>query len=109
MLLKKRVEPTTLTYADLDIPSVQDFDYSTYVRVLNYVYISRIGAGIVELGLLATLRRDPGAQGHSAPSTTSIGDRKKHLTSTPTQTSQYNPSTGMILQNSSSYRGSIID
>ena len=30
MVSKKKIEPTTLTYEDLGIPSVQDFDYQNY-------------------------------------------------------------------------------
>ena len=35
MVSKKKIEPTTLTYEDLGIPSVHDFDYQNYQRVLR--------------------------------------------------------------------------
>lgn len=68
--MKRRSDLQLLTYEELGIIPVTDFDYSRYL-------FNRIGAGIVGLDLQATSPKVHGALVHYAQYITSIGVRKR--------------------------------
>lgn len=49
----------TLTYEELGLIPIKDYDYKTYEKV--NIFIFRIGADIVEVAIRATLLKDLGA------------------------------------------------
>lgn len=69
----------TLTYEELGIPAIKDFDYPNYDKVKFPLF--RIGAAIVAVDIQAILPKDLGDQKLSALSTISAGSKIKLLTS----------------------------
>lgn len=65
-----------LTYEEIGILPIKDFDYINYDKV--YLILFRIGAVTVEVATRATSPKDHGAQRLFVQSTTSVGNRQEH-------------------------------
>ena len=65
----------TLTYEELGLVPIKDFDYKTYDKVILFLF--RIGADIVEVVILAISLKDLGDLKPCVPFITSAGSKTK--------------------------------
>lgn len=68
----------TLTYEDLGIPPIKDFDYKGYDKV--NIFLFRIGADIVEVDIQVTSLKDLGVQKLYAQCIISVGSKAETWT-----------------------------